>query len=396
MTSEKPWLDPIRNRPETQEATRELDAYGVWVKSEGQNGTEGFPDSLGSFIPAATESPEAESREREGIPTLRFSHPAGEEAAAPYLEAAALAEASPQGTVEGLHLLQKILDELSLIRREVLELKTLVILREEAVTSRDDPLDENEADGAEVSFVEARGTFTGEEDEKVTITGDELTSIFQNPVSLPQVLSPSHAHFAQEIEVTPTVDEPEEGETESLLGEAPPFPQEEVLREEIEVLVPPPDASLEADPEPDTTEGAVASLVKNDFLIDELFIESGSIKDIPLDLTAQDEEDLDEAFERLESLIGPENLPAETAEDDDDPDDPDDGSGQGAFPHKESDEPKTESSDAKPFDLKGEIKNVLMAMDQLLEALPEEKIGEFAESRYFDIYKKLFSELGIA
>jgi hypothetical protein len=35
-------------------------------------------------------------------------------------------------------------------------------------------------------------------------------------------------------------------------------------------------------------------------------------------------------------------------------------------------------------------------MDQLLESLPEEKIEEFAQSEYFDTYKKLFKELGLA
>jgi hypothetical protein len=34
-------------------------------------------------------------------------------------------------------------------------------------------------------------------------------------------------------------------------------------------------------------------------------------------------------------------------------------------------------------------------MDQLLESLPEEKIEEFANSEYFETYKKLFDELGL-
>jgi len=34
-------------------------------------------------------------------------------------------------------------------------------------------------------------------------------------------------------------------------------------------------------------------------------------------------------------------------------------------------------------------------MDQLLESLPEDKIREFAKSEHFDVYKKLFEELGI-
>jgi hypothetical protein len=48
-----------------------------------------------------------------------------------------------------------------------------------------------------------------------------------------------------------------------------------------------------------------------------------------------------------------------------------------------------------PPDLKQELKTVLSYMDQLLESLPEEKIEEFAKSKYFDTYKKLFEELGI-
>lgn len=46
-----------------------------------------------------------------------------------------------------------------------------------------------------------------------------------------------------------------------------------------------------------------------------------------------------------------------------------------------------------PGDLKTELKSVLSYMDQLLEALPEEKIQEFARSEHFEVYKKLFEEL---
>ncbi|MFP4330152.1 MAG: hypothetical protein ACLFP6_05485, partial [Spirochaetaceae bacterium] len=45
--------------------------------------------------------------------------------------------------------------------------------------------------------------------------------------------------------------------------------------------------------------------------------------------------------------------------------------------------------------LKAEIRSVLTYMDQLLEALPEEKIQEFAESEHFEVYRRLFDELGI-
>jgi len=49
-----------------------------------------------------------------------------------------------------------------------------------------------------------------------------------------------------------------------------------------------------------------------------------------------------------------------------------------------------------PVELKEEIKSVLSYMDQLLESLPEEKIEEFANSEHFDVYKRLFEELGIS
>ena len=49
-----------------------------------------------------------------------------------------------------------------------------------------------------------------------------------------------------------------------------------------------------------------------------------------------------------------------------------------------------------PQDLKQDIKSVLVYMDQLLDSLPEEKIAEFARSEHFELYKKLFNELGLS
>jgi pilus assembly protein FimV len=49
-----------------------------------------------------------------------------------------------------------------------------------------------------------------------------------------------------------------------------------------------------------------------------------------------------------------------------------------------------------PAALRDEIRTVLKYMDQLLEALPDAKIKEFAESEYFEVYKRLFEELEIA
>ena len=63
-------------------------------------------------------------------------------------------------------------------------------------------------------------------------------------------------------------------------------------------------------------------------------------------------------------------------------------------------EAETEKKSAKqafeiPPTLKNELKTVLSYMDQLLESLPEEKIEEFAKSKHFESYKKLFKELGL-
>ena len=66
-------------------------------------------------------------------------------------------------------------------------------------------------------------------------------------------------------------------------------------------------------------------------------------------------------------------------------------------PASPKDSDAQESSEAKSYiKLKQELKTVLTYMDQLLESLPDEKIEEFARSDYYDTYKKLFKELGLA
>ena len=68
---------------------------------------------------------------------------------------------------------------------------------------------------------------------------------------------------------------------------------------------------------------------------------------------------------------------------------------EGAFP---SETPGFEESVEAPSytKLKQELKTVLSYMDQLLESLPDDKIEEFARSDYYDTYKKLFKDLGLA
>ncbi|HOV62565.1 MAG TPA: hypothetical protein PLG43_01620 [Spirochaetia bacterium] len=54
-----------------------------------------------------------------------------------------------------------------------------------------------------------------------------------------------------------------------------------------------------------------------------------------------------------------------------------------------------EAGEEIPAPLKDELRSVLSYMDQLLDALPEEKIQEFAKSEHFEVYKRLFEELGL-
>ena len=48
-----------------------------------------------------------------------------------------------------------------------------------------------------------------------------------------------------------------------------------------------------------------------------------------------------------------------------------------------------------PNRIKNEVRSVLTYLDKLLEALPEEKIEEFAQSEHYETYKRLFEELGL-
>jgi hypothetical protein len=45
--------------------------------------------------------------------------------------------------------------------------------------------------------------------------------------------------------------------------------------------------------------------------------------------------------------------------------------------------------------VKDELRAVLSYMDKLLASLPDDKIQEFAESEHFEVYKRLFEELGL-
>lgn len=113
--------------------------------------------------------------------------------------------------------------------------------------------------------------------------------------------------------------------------------------------------------------------------VDEMDLETGELEALPDgDLTSEDK-GIEIAFEEGGTETGEEVQEAEEVLE--------------AEPESEPSKPSSRSS--VPEDLKSEIRTVLKYMDQLLEALPEEKIQEFASSEYFVMYKKLFEDLGL-
>jgi|GEM_PF-1912558 len=67
-----------------------------------------------------------------------------------------------------------------------------------------------------------------------------------------------------------------------------------------------------------------------------------------------------------------------------------------AEPQKTPESPVGEGKGSEiPKNLKDELRAVLAYMDKLLSSLPDDKIQEFAESEHFEVYKKLFEELGL-
>jgi hypothetical protein len=66
-------------------------------------------------------------------------------------------------------------------------------------------------------------------------------------------------------------------------------------------------------------------------------------------------------------------------------------------PPAQSAEPQQDDQDdtVNSTHFKKDLQVVLSYMDRLLEALPDEKIEEFARSKQFDVYKKVFKELGL-
>ena len=58
--------------------------------------------------------------------------------------------------------------------------------------------------------------------------------------------------------------------------------------------------------------------------------------------------------------------------------------------------PSDRASETQQKALIDEVKKLLLYLDRLMESLPEEKIEEFANSEYFNLYRHIFEELGLS
>jgi hypothetical protein len=187
---------------------------------------------------------------------------------------------------------------------------------------------------------------------------------------------------AEEISLAEPATESELGEIEELEDLSLAEPDAESALEEVEEIE---ELSLEEPGDAAVLEEADAAEALS---LEELPGEEDSSQEdvLALDdledtgLVAEDTEDLELATEELSIPEEPEDL--EVAE-------------LGSL-EEEGEEPQLQSSaQVLPQDLQSDIKSVLSYLDQLFEALPEEKIKEFAQSEYFGIYKRLFEELGL-
>ena len=327
-------------------------------------------------------------------------------------------------------LLQRIADELSSIKKEISSLKTeLSVVRGEIKSTES---------------ADSKGFFDEEDDEKIALTGDELDNILntanfteetgsgeETDISLDtgtQDLNKTddavEINFDEElseldgaIKVEDEIKSSDSDDYEIALDLSPEFNEEpselNMLREEgAQPMTEAPDdiTYLESDPlandnidlsdavidEPDLSSGITENpvsepaidnisidldmeeaILEGDSGSDDFVFETEDTTELPLTELPEIDEAISVIDSSEEELLPETNLIEPLPKGQHEP------------------EPAVSDEDGIPNNLKQELKIVLSYMDQLLESLPEEKIEEFAQSEYFDTYKKLFEELGL-
>jgi hypothetical protein len=267
---------------------------------------------------------------------------------------------------------------------------------------------------------------TTPDDEDENVPGDEDGLPAETDGEMP-VLDDSVDDLAIDIDVSvPTEEEPLQTEPEGVEADEEPF-EDKTFDDEIEEI------AIEDESTDDEDFDSFAEAVENDIAgstnaldetdeIDEIELsddfddeevveepDTASTFDdeedeIELDLDDLDVEDVDLDEEKV-AVARPEDddesLALETPDFDEEPlsfdEEPEEIDVDLDVEHVEEESPLIRSSSIAdlPDDLKEEIRSVLSYMDQLLEALPDDKIEEFAQSEHFDVYKRLFEELGL-
>jgi hypothetical protein len=316
--------------------------------------------------------------------------------------------APAQNSALETELLLKIANELSSIKTELNTLKS------EVSTMRNAPPAPQEAKP------EPKGFFDdGDEDEKIALTGDELDNIINTTDSGAESAEAPDAEAGGKAAETLSVDElagiidsaslteetgiSADAEPSKLADEVSP-PEDSIVElqleepqaeetgkgadfdfdmtdephEEIEIPNIEPDSPLPPDPIEESGAGDGTQFSNFDLSSDKY-----SLDKIFDDMNAP-------SLETEDAAPLPQEMPDEAPADEPLIDMEDAGTGE--VPPVGDDGKTTDGSDDK---FKDDIRTVLAYMDQLLESLPEEKIEEFARSDKFEVYKKVFKDLGL-
>jgi len=334
----------------------------------------------------------------DGVPELDALEPASEQAG---FGAATSPERLSSETI-----LKKIEQDLKQIKQEIGNLK-----RELAGLGRP-----GAAEPEMPQAPSAQGFLGEEEDDSIALTGDELDNIL-NTADITEEKAAGTAVLEEALEEAPeelaedSMEELAEAPMEEL-AEAPPEVPGAATAEQgeaaLEDLLEP--GSLTAEPEAVEIEFEEKSPAAEP---EELLLEEPAAEAAPElgpeELTLEDfpepgaQESLPEAGVEPEELAGLELPETELPETE---------LGE-VEPLEPAAEPAAEELEAEPAaapvtaageepvraglppDLAEDMKSVLSYLDQLLEALPEDKIQQFAQSPHFKVYTKLFKELGL-
>jgi hypothetical protein len=348
------------------------------------------------------------------IADIPESHDAGADLAQIHEEAQAAdtAEAGnaalPQVDARSTELLLKIVDELATIKTELSRLKDEISNIRENAVSADFQIDNR----------------AGVDDESETLSSEELAAVIKNAsieLKEPEDITGKHSsvldtEFLQMEDTAPQSDEAEHIESPAEDSVESPELSVDLDLSEEDVFLGTPPFSTEAD-------AAFSEILEDNIVVpslpqDEAYTEDYLPPDELSAVIADDDAVLNEIEPSAE--LEPEPAAPPSAELEPEPAAPQSAELEPEPPAKPSKENKSSHSPVVPpseidgqtaaqtappqtgqnitdsQQFKKELQVVLSYMDRLLESLPDEKIEEFARSRQFDVYKKVFKELGLA